>query len=93
MKRKPVDNASAKEFLATAEEEMRREQITFILASAVNTRHYVQTLSLTEAYAAFKYELDTFQRQSVMKRLQQRIRGRACELIDQHLEYLENEYD
>lgn len=92
MKPEPVNNEAAQEFLATAEN-VRREQVTHVLVSAVNTRHHVQYLTLTEAYAAFKYELDTFQRQSVMTRLRQRLRGRACELIDQHLDFLENEYD
>jgi len=88
----PEGHAETEEFLGTAEE-LRREQITHVTLSAENTRHYAGNLTISEAYAAFKYELDTFQRGSVMYRLRQRIRGRACELIDQHLDFLENEYD
>lgn len=85
-----TDHATLREFLSGAEE-MRREQVRYVLASASNVRNLAQELTLTEAFAAFTYELNTFQRSSVLYRLRQRIRQRASEVIDDYLVTLEGE--
>jgi len=70
-----VDN-----FLGSAEG-VRKDLVTKTLRSAVRVRSHVQKLTIAEAYVAYKYEKDTYNRVSVLNRLKQRMFGRASELV------------
>lgn len=81
-----MNKEAVAEFLRTAEREgARRDLITQVLESVATTRSKVQELSLSEAYAAYQYEVQTFNRSAILLRLKQRMRARAAELVDTFL--------
>lgn len=82
--------ATIREFL-TSVDDVRKEQIRFVLASAENVRGHAKSLTLTESFAAFSHELNTFQRSSILKRLRQRACQRASEIIEEYFHILEGE--
>lgn len=87
-----VDLAAVREFLSTAEG-VRKSQVMNILTSVENVRHNVQHLTITEAFVAHKHEQDTFDRSAILARLEQRMRGRASELVKQYFESLKENTD
>jgi hypothetical protein len=87
-----ADKAIIRDFL-TGVDDVRKEQIRFVLSSAINVRTYASSLSLTESFAAFTHELNTFQRTSILTRLRQRACQRASDIIDEYLKTLEGEVE
>ena len=85
-----AQDAVIREFI-TSVEEVKKEQIRFVLSSAPTLRSHAKMLTLTECFAAHTYELNTFQRTSVLDRLRQRAGQRASELVQSYLEKLEGE--
>lgn len=77
-------------FLGMAEG-VRKQLITDILDSASDVRSRVQELTIAEAYVAYQYERDTYARTSILTRLEQRMRGRASELVQQYFDSLKGE--
>jgi len=73
--------AAVREFLAAAEPTVERANITYCLENASNIRNVAGSLTMGEAFAALELEADTFKRQSIMRRLEQRIRARASEVV------------
>ena len=85
-----ADRAIIREFL-TGVDDFRKEQIRFVLSSAINARTHASELTLTESFAAFSHELNTFQRTSILTRLRQRACQRASDIIEEYLKTLEGE--
>lgn len=83
-----AQEAAVHEFL-TSMEGVRKEQIRYVLSSAINLRAQAKFLTLTECFAAHTYELNTFQRKSILDRLRQRAGQRASELVQEYLQTLE----
>lgn len=85
-----AQRAVIREFL-TSVDDVRKEQIRYVLASAENVRGHAKSLTLTESFAAFSYELNTFQRSSILTRLRQRACQRASDIINEYFELIEGE--
>ena len=85
-----AQKALIREFLTSATS-VRKEQVRYVLASSENVRAYASSLTLTEAFAAFSYELNTFQRGSVLKRMRQRAAQCASDIVSEYIKTLEGE--
>lgn len=87
-------NNAIHEFLTSAETgAARKEVIQFALQSVSVLRSDIKDLSLTETFAAYRYELQTFKRTAILKRLRQHARGRAGQVVDEFLQSLDNTGD
>lgn len=81
-----------REFLTSAESRAaRKEVIESLLESVVDLRGGVHQLTLNETFAAYRFELQTYGRSAILKRLRQHARGHAGDVVDKYLQTLTEE--
>jgi len=89
-RRTELDMPSVKEFLASAETTVDKGTVQFSLQSVETLRYHAGKMTMGEAYLAHKLETETYNREAILRRLEQRMKGRAAELVQMYFDKLNN---